>query len=229
MSTQQTGTPPHASKLGIFPDSIRKFVIAGIIGIQQAWGSLSNILAVIFGVVGVILGFLTFWPSKESKEISAQTSSTPSQPSPVQVNIYNNPVQQTSTQYTSESTMNNVNTDQTTDQKVVMNTGAANPQQPPIIAHLGNTTISHIDEQRDELPQFDKDDLYDALTKCLPAVFTKIVRYSHVPRDVLSGEDKPQAIRANELIQWAESQGDQGLQKLNEALQRAKYGKKTNR
>jgi len=50
--------------------------------------------------------------------------------------------------------------------------------------------------------------------------------YSGVPEGILSGDDKPQAIRANELVRWAESQGDPGLLKLYEAIQRAKYGKK---
>lgn len=226
MATQQTNTSPNTSKLGIFPDLMRKFVIvvmvilfviAGIIGIQQAWGNLSNILAVIFGVVGVILGFLTFWSSKESKEISTEVSATPSQTPPVQVNIYNNPGQQVSAQVTSELTINNANNNQTTDQNTVTHTDAASSQQPPKNAHGDDTNTSH----RDELPQFDKDNLYDALTTCLPAVFTKVVRYSHVPRDILSGDEKAQAIRADELIRWAELPGGQGLFKLYDAMYKA--------
>jgi hypothetical protein len=230
MAIQQTGTPPNTRRFGIFPDSIRKFVIifmvilfviAGIIGIQQAWGNLSNVLAVIFGVVGVILGFLTFWPSTKSNEVSAQASSTPSQPSPVQVNIYNNPGQLVNPQPIPTTMTNNANNNEPGSQNTILNTGAATVQHQPSTNAFGiNTSVSPTPEPSDALPQLE-DDLYDALTKCLPAAFTKVVRYSHVPNDILSGEDKPLADRADELVRWAESQGDQGLLKLYNAMQRA--------
>jgi hypothetical protein len=220
MATQQTGRPPNIKRLGIFPDSIRKFVIVcmiilfliggiiGIIGAWQNWGIVSNVLFMIFAVASVILGILTFWP--------------PPQPTPVQVDINNNIGQPANQKHMPTSITNNANHNEPGSQNTILNTSAANIQHQSSTNAPGvNTPVSPTPEQRDELSQLDKDDLYNALTKCLPAVFTKVVRYSHVPTDILSGEEKPQAIRADELIRWAESQGNQGLLKLHDAMQKA--------
>lgn len=99
MAAQQSSTPPKTKRWGIFPHPFRLFVIifvlifaviAGIIGIRQAWGNVSNIIAAILGAVSVILGILTFWPSTSSNEASALVSSIIPQPNlPFQINNYN--------------------------------------------------------------------------------------------------------------------------------------------
>jgi hypothetical protein len=156
MATQQTGTPPNTRRLGIFPDSIRKFVIVfmiilfligGIIGIQQAWGNLSNILAVIFGVVGVVLGILTFWPSTKANEASAPVSPVSPQLTPVQVNIYNNPGQLADPQNIHSSMTINANNNKPGDPNAAINTSAANPQQPP-----NNMPVAHTPVQPAPMP-----------------------------------------------------------------------------
>jgi hypothetical protein len=123
MAAQQTSTPPKTKRWGIFPHPFRLFVIifvlilaviAGIIGIQQAWGNLSNILATSFGAVSVILAILTFWPSTKSNEASALISPVIPQPdTSFQINNYNyiNQGQQPSTQnfHSSVTVTDNVN------------------------------------------------------------------------------------------------------------------------
>src|SRR5260370_29226536 len=181
--------------------------IIGIIGIWQGWGIVSSVVFLIFAVASVILGILTFWPSTKANEASTPVSP---QPTPVQVNIYNNAGQSTDLQRVPSS--NN----ESQGQNPLPNRNAINTQQPSKNMPANNSPVSpspvpSLPTPGDESPRLNRDDLLEALSSCLEAVFVRVVAFSHVPSGILSGYDKPQAIRADELIRWAESEGDQGL------------------
>jgi hypothetical protein len=237
MAMQQTGTPPKTKRLGIFPHSVRKFVIIfsitlflltgiiGTVGIWQNWGIVYNLIFLLLAVASVIIGILTLWPTTSPNETSTPISSEHHEPNPVQVNIYNNAGQSTDLQRVPSS--NN----ESPGQNPLPNRNAINTQQPSKNMPANNSPVSptpapSLPMPGDVSPRLNRDDLLEALSSCLEAVFVRVVAFSHVPSGILSGYDKPQAIRADELIRWAESEGDQSFYKLDEAIQRAKYGKK---
>jgi hypothetical protein len=75
-----------------------------------------------------------------------------------------------------------------------------------------------------ESSQLDEDALFDGLSKCLPATFTRIVYCTKVPAGDLHGDDAPQTQRAADLIRWAKS-NDTNLRKLHECYERIVLGK----
>jgi Effector-associated domain 1 len=120
MATQQTGTPPKTRRLGIFPDSIRNFVIVimivlfvifgiiGVIGILRGWNTVFNVLFMIFAVTSAILAILTFWQSNNPNEAPASASHKSRRQYRLKSNISLTIGQKDTTQSTSESLVNNV-------------------------------------------------------------------------------------------------------------------------
>ncbi|WP_201380123.1 trypsin-like peptidase domain-containing protein [Ktedonobacter sp. SOSP1-85] len=78
---------------------------------------------------------------------------------------------------------------------------------------------------RDEA-SIDRNDLFDRLSSCLPGVFSKIITYCRAPDDIFSSNQASQAIRASELLKWAEGDGNVDLSTLHGYYLRA-CGKKT--
>jgi hypothetical protein len=120
MATQQTGTPPKTRRLGIFPDSIRNFIIVimivlfvifgiiGVIGILRGWNTVFNVLFMIFAVTSAILAILTFWQSNNPNEAPASASHKSRRQYRLKSNISLTIGQKDTTQSTSESLVNNV-------------------------------------------------------------------------------------------------------------------------
>ena len=140
MAPQRADMSPKTTRLGIFPHSIRKFVIVfmiilfliggiiGIIGVWKNWGVVSNVLFMFFAVASVILGILTFWPSK-SNEASAPVSRRQF--------LFESIIrlkwgQQVATQQVPSSMINNSNNNELGGQAMIPNTNATNVQQPPL-------------------------------------------------------------------------------------------------
>ncbi|WYL94181.1 MAG: CHASE2 domain-containing protein [Gloeotrichia echinulata IR180] len=70
-----------------------------------------------------------------------------------------------------------------------------------------------------------RDDLLDRLSRCPPGIFYKVTSYLQPPSGTLSSEMSSQAIRAHELLAWAENADGCGIEQLYKAYLRA-IGKK---
>jgi hypothetical protein len=241
MATQPTGKPPEQHRISIFPRWLRFVFIAlaliflstlAIFWIRGVSSDQDKVMTAIFVSLTAIFAFfaMPFLYHSERSEPSPSSVSTSFPPVEFTINNQFQPgTQQPSFASAPNSTIGSGK--ELDDQNATPNTNTPSRQQqpsenPPIVnSPASPAPVSSQFVQRNESSQLDRDDLLDLLTNCLPSVFSKVVFFSGVPDGTLSGEGTAQAVRATELIRWAEH-GSLGLQKLYEVYQRAEYGKK---
>ncbi len=76
-----------------------------------------------------------------------------------------------------------------------------------------------ISQQSDD--EIDRDELLDRLSSCSAGIFRKMISYLRPPAGTLSSEMSSQAIRAVELLEWAEHHDGCGIVQLYGAYLRA--------
>jgi hypothetical protein len=237
MATQQTSTPPKTRRLGIFPDSIRNFVIVimivlfvifgiiGVIGILRGWNTVFNVLFMIFAVISAIFAILTFWQSNNPNEAPASASHKSRRQYRLKSNISLTIGQQDTTQSTSESLVNNVATIET-DKQPLTSSGDQVPRGERSVSPLPNThpTITQASSspvyssgfpQRENtgpgtiLTHQEQSDLTDALLKVYPNQedFEMMFERNFERKLNTLVDGTNYRTRVYRLIEWTEAEG----------------------
>ncbi|MCA1990656.1 MAG: hypothetical protein LDL41_01210 [Coleofasciculus sp. S288] len=69
--------------------------------------------------------------------------------------------------------------------------------------------------------EIERSELLDRLSSCSAGIFRKVASYLRPPTGTLSSEMSSQAIRAAELLEWAEHPDGCGIEQLYDAYLRA--------